>query len=225
LDVALLQTTHAIPACAEASAGRPASNSTFAPTVVGVLSELPAPVLRQANIPRRNNLLIRTFVKFVISRSEAMIQVIFKKETAGNREGEVKDVATGYARNFLLPKGFAILATKEELLKIERTKTQKVDKEEKETRQAGSLAKKVSAKTIKIEVKVGPSGNSGQAGKLFGAVTHSQIAAAISKQFGVEVDKHKISSEQLKELGTHEITVDFGKGNKAKINIELAPLK
>lgn len=116
--------------------------------------------------------------------------------------GTVQTVKEGYARNYLLPKGLAAIATTGAIKQVqERTDAQerRVRKQEEELR---SLADKIAATTIRFQVRVG------EQGRLFGSITASDIAADLSRAVGEEVDRRKVSmDEPIRVVGTHKVPV------------------
>ena len=116
--------------------------------------------------------------------------------------GTVQTVKEGYARNYLLPKGLAAIATTGAIKQVqERTDAQerRVRKQEEELR---SLADKIAATTIRFQVRVG------EQGRLFGSITASDIAAELSRAVGEEVDRRKVSmDEPIRVIGTHKVPV------------------
>ena len=130
------------------------------------------------------------------------------------QEVKVKD---GYARNFLIPKGFALLAT-DTNLKAFKDKIQARIRSEAKTREhAAKLAEELTAVVLKFTVKAG------QEGKLFGSVTHTDIFDALNEK-GFEVDKKKIVlTEPIRHLGTHEVAVRLYPEVTAHIKVEVVP--
>lgn len=118
------------------------------------------------------------------------------------REGEVVKVAPGYANNFLIPKGLAVMATRGNLKQLEQ-KRAGIEKREGETRTAAAeIAKKFDGKSVTIRAKAGAEG------QLYGSVTTKDIAAAMSEDFGVEIDKKQIiPADPIKEAGEVDIRV------------------
>ncbi|MEW6535035.1 MAG: 50S ribosomal protein L9 [Candidatus Auribacterota bacterium] len=116
-------------------------------------------------------------------------------------EGDVVKVADGYARNFLIPQGFAITATKSSLKKIDEIRQSKIKREQKEKLQAQKLAEKIGSVSCTIARQVG------EDDKLFGSVTSQDIAKALEKE-GIEVDRRKIILEEsLRELGVFSVDI------------------
>ena len=129
---------------------------------------------------------------------------------------EIGKVCPGYARNFLIPNGLAIIANEENRKVLAETMKQRAHKAQKIKGGAEEQAKKLEAMVIKIGAKVGESG------KIYGSVNALQLADALSK-LGVEVDRKKIhlDSEHIKTLGTYSAVVNLHKDVKAKVNFEV----
>ena len=144
------------------------------------------------------------------------MKIILKKEVANLGEaGEVVEVKTGYALNYLVPQGFATVATASALKQHEETLRQRAHKEAKLVADAEAVAAKISAVEVKIAAKVG------ETGKLYGAVTAAQVADALAEK-GIEVDKKNVTVPEIKETGEFEGKVKCYKGVFAtvKINVE-----
>lgn len=141
------------------------------------------------------------------------MKIILKKEVANLGEaGEVVEVKTGYALNYLIPQGYATAATASALKQHEETLRQRAHKEAKLVADAQALAAKIEAVEIKLAVKVGESG------KLYGAVTSAQVAEVLAAA-GIEVEKKNITIADIKELGEFEGKVKCYKGVFAAIKI------
>lgn len=130
--------------------------------------------------------------------------------------GRVQDVADGYARNFLLPKGLAIIATDLELKKIDEKRKSESEEERKKREFAVLTAKKLDGKLVTVSKKTGPDG------KLFGSVTAREICESISSQFGIIIDKHNIILKKpIKNIGQYEVIIDLGGLVKCQINLKI----
>ncbi len=129
---------------------------------------------------------------------------------------DVVSVKNGYGRNYLIPQGMAVIANasnKEKLNKIiadlEAAESTKLDDYK-------AMATKLDGQTLKIGVKAGTSG------KIFGSVTNLQVANALVEQMQTEVERKKIIlDENIKEVGTYEVTLQLHKEVSAKMSIEL----
>ena len=118
--------------------------------------------------------------------------------------GEVKEVATGYARNYLIPKGLALAATPGSLKQWNAQQKAQQVQEERLAAQAGELIRQLSEQVLTFEAKAGPTG------RLYGSVTTGDIAEALEREFGISVDRRKILSDPLREVGEHTISVRLG---------------
>ena len=143
------------------------------------------------------------------------MEIILKKDVAnlGNAD-EIVNVKTGYAVNYLIPQGYAILATASAKKVLAENIRQRAHKEAKLVADAEALAAKLADVTVQIAAKVSESG------KLFGAVTTAQVAEALAGK-GFEIDKKDITLESVKELGTYEATVKCYKSVKGSFKVEV----
>jgi large subunit ribosomal protein L9 len=141
------------------------------------------------------------------------MKVIFLKKNGGNKRGDVKEAAEGYARNFLLPQGIAVLATPENLAKIKAEVT-KVGKQQNDSLSAFKvMTGKINGK--KVEIK----GKANEAGKLYAAVSEADIKSAL-KRLGFDVGTARIvDTHQLKEAGDYKVKVDFGHSISSNIKV------
>jgi large subunit ribosomal protein L9 len=132
------------------------------------------------------------------------------------KKGQIVEVAEGYARNFLLPRGLATEASKGALTMLDEQKKAKVKREAQALDETKQLAKLLESKPVAVRAKAG--GN----GKLFGAVTNADIATAISDAFSVAVDKHKIEvKNSIKALGSYPVEIRLGKNIVAKTTVSV----
>ena len=134
------------------------------------------------------------------------MKVILQKDVKGKgKKGQMIDVAEGYARNFLLPQKLAVLATADAMntMNLQAKAKAKADAEAK----AAALA--IAEKLKSCQVKIAAKGGNG--GKLFGAVTGKEIAAALKEQHAMEVDSKKlVLSEPIKSFGSYEVKAKLG---------------
>ena len=143
------------------------------------------------------------------------MKIILKKEVVGLGEaGDIVEVKTGYALNYLVPQGFATVGTPSAIKQHEETLRQRAHKEAKLVADAQALAAKIEAVAVKIAAKVG------ETGKLYGAVTAAQVAEAIAEA-GIEVDKKNITIPEIKEVGEYEAKVKCYKGVFANVKVEV----
>jgi large subunit ribosomal protein L9 len=144
------------------------------------------------------------------------MKVILKTDVKGlGREGDLKDVKDGYARNFLLPTGKAMLADKGAVANWERHREQREERDRALRSDAEATAEKLNALRIEIPVKAG------ERGRLFGAVTSHQVAAAINRE-GVEIDRHDLHlREPIKALGDYKVDVRVMPGVDAVVSVSV----
>ena len=129
---------------------------------------------------------------------------------------ELVSVKNGYARNFLIPGKLAVEANSSNLKQMEEKMKQLRKKEEKLLSEFNTVVAVLKESPLKIGAKTGTSN------KIFGSVTSLQIARAIRDQKGYELDRKRISiTDDVKELGTHKATIDFGTGNTTEIEFEV----
>ena len=144
------------------------------------------------------------------------MKIILKKEVANLGEaGDVVEVKTGYALNYLIPQGFATVGTPSALKQHEETLRQRAHKEAKLVADAQALAARIEAVALNLTAKVGENG------KLYGAVTSAQVAEALAAA-GIEIERKNISLPDIKELGEFEGKVKCYKGVFANIKVNVA---
>ncbi|MCM1360962.1 MAG: 50S ribosomal protein L9 [Clostridiales bacterium] len=145
------------------------------------------------------------------------MKVIFLQDVKGSgKKGEVKNVADGYARNMLLPKGYAVEATAQNMSKLQGQQSSAQHKIDLEIQAAKEAAAKINGKKVNIKAKAGSNG------KLFGSVTASNVADAISEQLEVKVDKKKIAlSADIKNFGSYTAVVKLYNGISETIDVEV----
>ena len=144
------------------------------------------------------------------------MKVILKHDVKGlGREGDLKEVKDGYARNFLLPTGKAVIADKGAVANWERHRDQREDRDRALKADAEATAEKLRELTIEIPVK------SGERGRLFGAVTSHQIAELIRRE-GIELDRHALHlREPIKTLGDHKVDIRLMPGVEAAVTVSV----
>ena len=147
------------------------------------------------------------------------MEIILKQDVAnlGHKDDIVK-VRNGYAVNYLIPQGMAILATESAKKVLAENIRQRAHKEAKIREEASALAAKINGITVKVTAKMSSKG------KIFGAVGNIQIAEAIAA-LGVEVDRRNVAiagMDNIKEAGIYDVTVKFYKDIKAELKVEVA---
>lgn len=131
-------------------------------------------------------------------------------------KNEVVNVKNGYARNFLLPNKLAVENNPSNRKQLEERLKQAKKKEDAMLAAINDVVAKLNESPLKLGAKTGTSG------KIFGSVTNLQISRAIREQKGYEIDRKKITiNEEVKELGTHKATIDFGNGHSTEIDFEV----
>lgn len=118
------------------------------------------------------------------------------------KKGDVLEVAEGYGRNFLIPRGLAVEASQGKLREMAEIKKAEQQKREQLAQEAREVAEKLKDITVKVPVKVG------EGGKLFGAISNKDISEQLKEQYNLEIDRKKIELKNpIKSLGTFNITV------------------
>lgn len=146
------------------------------------------------------------------------MRVVFLNDVDGiARAGEIKNVADGYARNFLLPRKLAAAATTSTVQQAEARAKAIAKEQEKLDEAATTVANQLSASPVVIKARVG------EAGRLFGSVTSSDIADAINARSGSTVEHRQIVLDApIKEVGTYEVPVTLTRNVRATVSIEVA---
>jgi large subunit ribosomal protein L9 len=128
--------------------------------------------------------------------------------------GEIKDVADGYGRNFLIPRKLAVVAGKGVEAEARRIQQAGARREAKERDEAQALAERIGNKTVVVRLKVGGED------KAFGAITNEDIAVALRQQQQVEIDRRKIElRDPIKQLGEHVVPLRLHRDVEAHINL------
>ena len=141
------------------------------------------------------------------------MEILLKKDVENlGLAGELVSVKTGYALNYLVPQGFAVVATESVKKQHAETVRQRAHKEAKLVADAEALAAKINATPVTVTVKVSESG------KIYGSVTTAQIAEALVAA-GIEVDKKNVTLPEIKELGEFEGKVKCYKGVFAAVKV------
>jgi large subunit ribosomal protein L9 len=146
------------------------------------------------------------------------MEVILKEEVSHlGGIGDVVKVKPGYARNFLIPRGLAVLADRRNLGQLEHERRVAADKRERAFRQAQTLAEKLRSLRVALRARAGDEG------KLFGSVTNIDIEQALAAQ-GITVDRRRIRlDEPIKTLGDHRVPVQLGHGIEGELVVTVDP--
>jgi large subunit ribosomal protein L9 len=144
------------------------------------------------------------------------MKVILKEDVRNiGTMGQIVDVADGYARNFLVPKGFAVDANVKNIRALEHAKKTIQEKAKKIRNQAQDLSDKIANMTIVIKAK------SGEEGKLFGSVTSMDIAEQMKNQ-GIDIDKKKIVIEEpIKRLGSYSVGIKLHSDVASQVTLQV----
>ena len=147
------------------------------------------------------------------------MKVILTQDVKGKgKKGQMIEVSDGYARNFMLPKKLAIEATPDAINTMKMNDKATQERIAREKAEALEVSKKLRAMTLVVKAK------GGGAGRLFGAVTNAEIAAALEKQ-GVKLDKRKIVlNETIKNVGTYTATCKLGYEITAPLTVKIEEL-
>ncbi len=118
------------------------------------------------------------------------------------RKGDLIEVADGYARNYLVPRGLAIVATKGTIKQAQAMQRAREVREAREREAAEAVAGRLRDQTVRIQARVG------EAGKLFGSVTATDVAEAVVEQLEVDLDRKKLAlPEPIREVGMHDVSL------------------
>ena len=144
------------------------------------------------------------------------MEVIFIKDLRGQgKKGDIKNVSDGYAKNYLIKNGYAVLKTKEELVRLEKANANKLAEDKANKEKAKELKNKLDEVTIEFKVKTG------EYDKVFGSISVKQIKEELNK-LGYKIDKNKIMIEvPISVLGFHKVEVELYSNIKANIKVHL----
>lgn len=140
------------------------------------------------------------------------MKVIFLQDAPKGKKGEIKDVADGYARNFLIPKGLALPATPAAVKAAQSRLERKAWRETRQREELNRIAQAIAGRELRFKVKAGVKD------RIHGSITNAHIADELSRLTGFEVDKRKIILEEpLHHFGSYDVTVNLAKGLDTKI--------
>ena len=145
------------------------------------------------------------------------MKVILTQDVKGTgRAGEVKDVADGYARNFLIPRKLAVPATAGALKGVEQRQAAESKRAAAEETTARELATRIGAEPIVIRAKVGDQG------RLYGSITSGDVAEELSRRLGEPIDKRRIElTDPIRQLGTFQVPIRLHRTVTANLTIEV----
>ena len=134
------------------------------------------------------------------------------------RKGDVVTVADGFGRNYLVPKGLAMTASKGALKQAEQMRKAREELERKAKEAAAAKVATLAASPVYISARAG------EEGKLFGSVTNSDVARAIVEQLGEEIDRRNVRMDDpIRSLGTHQVEVHLHEEVNALVTVEVIP--
>ena len=141
------------------------------------------------------------------------MKVLLIKDVKGlGKAGEIKNAKDGYARNYLIPKGFAKLATDEVIKQWQEEQKKKEEELKKEVAKLNELKEKIENTKIVIKHKLGANGH------LYGAITNKEVAEHLNEK-GIEIDKKQIDIKQIKAVGEYSVDIKLGHGIYAKLDL------
>ncbi|MEY2423336.1 MAG: large subunit ribosomal protein [Acidimicrobiaceae bacterium] len=145
------------------------------------------------------------------------MKVILRSDVADvGKKGDIVDVADGFARNYLVPKGFALKATNGNIEQAASMRRARDIRDAKDRGAAEEVAQKLVPKVITVKAKAGAEG------RLFGSVTSADVATAVQEQTGIELDRRKLHlDEPIKSLGTHQVATRLHSDVEFAITVEV----
>jgi len=145
------------------------------------------------------------------------VKLIMRSDVANvGKKGDIVDVADGYARNYLVPRGFAMRATPGAVAQAASMRRARDLKDARDRDAAEQVARSLVAAVFKVSAKAGPDG------RLFGSVTPADVVAAVKKQTGAEIDRRRVHlAEPIKSVGTHEVPVRLHSEVEFRLTVEV----
>jgi large subunit ribosomal protein L9 len=148
----------------------------------------------------------------------ADVRMLLRDDVAGvGKKGDIVEVAPGYARNFLVPQGLALEATRGVEAQAEAMRRKRMLKDAKDRESAEEIAKVLVPKVINLSARAG------EGGKLFGSITTNEIVSAVSSQAGIDLDRRSVLlDEHIKTTGTHHVQVRLHPEVEFPVTLEVA---
>ena len=144
------------------------------------------------------------------------MKVIFLKDAPKGKRGEIKEVADGYARNFLFPKGMASPATSSAIKAAKVLSDEKAESQARQREELNRVVQEMEGKELHFKAKAGAKG------RLHGAITTANIADELSTLAGLEIDKKRVElDEPLHHLGSYDVIINLGTGTEAKFTVKV----
>ena len=131
--------------------------------------------------------------------------------------GEVMDVANGYGRNYLIPKGYAVMATPGVLNQASSWRERAAVRMAEVRKEHEALAAKISGATLEFEARAGDTG------KLYGSVTTAEIVDKLNEELGTEIDRRKVIADPIRQLGEHHVTVRLSRDYNPFVTVNVIP--
>ena len=144
-----------------------------------------------------------------------MVVIFIKDLKNQGKKGQIKNVKDGYAQNFLIKNGYAVVKTKENLSKLEHEKAKKAEEDKSNKQQAEELKQKLEKVVLEFKVKTG------EGDKVFGSISQKQIKDELQAQ-GFKIEKNQIdNSKQISSLGFHNVDITLYAGITGTIKVHL----
>ncbi len=128
--------------------------------------------------------------------------------------GEVKEVADGYARNYLMPKGFAVLASKGLIKQAQERAEAQRKRDFKARTDAEALSQRINGQTVRFTARVG------ELDRLYGSITNVDVAERLAGQLGIQIDRRRVElGDPIKRAGVYSVVVNLGHGLEPRVNV------
>lgn len=147
------------------------------------------------------------------------MQVLFVEDVPGTAyAGDIKNVKNGFARNYLLPKKLAVLATPDQMNRVARLQAAASQRRDVAEKNMSAVAEKIEGAAITIEVRAGRNN------RLYGSITNAMIAEELTEVAGQEIDRRLILTEPIRQLGSYDVPVKLGFGFEPTVKVRVAPI-
>ena len=145
------------------------------------------------------------------------MKVVFLADVSNKgKQGEIRDVADGYARNYLFPKGLAVPATKAAVTSAKERAEGEARRQENLLEEMKALAERLNGTELNFKAKAGAKD------RIHGSITSADIVKEISKSMDIDIDKKKVElDEPLRHMGSHDVTINLAKEVEAKIKVTI----
>ncbi len=147
------------------------------------------------------------------------MQVLFVEDVPGTAyAGDIKNVKNGFARNYLLPKKLAVLATPDQMNRVARLQAAASQRRDIAEKNMSAVAEKIEGAAITIEVRAGRNN------RLYGSITNAMIAEELTEVAGQEIDRRLILTEPIRQLGSYDVPVKLGFGFEPTVSVRVVPI-